>query len=71
MTIEYAKAYSNERIAHAQTRRRQRESVLGHRPTRNSTIHRVRAAVGNQLISIGERLSATSLPVPSTAERQA
>jgi hypothetical protein len=53
MTIEYAKAYSRERIAHAEMKRRQREALAGGpRPG-----HPIRNTVGRLLIAFGERLS--------------
>ena len=59
MTIEYAKAYSKERITHAQRQRLQREAVLGYKTTRDPSVRPIRTAVGNRLINIGERLAAT------------
>ncbi len=62
MNIDYAKAYGNERMAHAQIRRRQREAVLADRTARNVSRRRIRGAVGNVLILLGERLSGTHPP---------
>jgi hypothetical protein len=65
MTIDYAKAYSNERIAYAQMKRRQREAVLAYRATRSAAGRPIRTAIGEQLINIGEHLSKTPSPAPS------
>lgn len=64
MTIDYAKAYSNERITYAQMKRRQREAVLAYKATRSAAGRPIRTAIGEQLINIGEHLSKT--PSPST-----
>ncbi len=49
MTIDYAKAYSNERIAYAQMKRRQREAVLAYKATRSAAGRPIRTAIGEQL----------------------
>ncbi len=67
MTLEFAKAYGNERMAHAQMKRQQREAVLAHRTQRVvSGDHPIRVAIGNGLINIGEHLSKKPKPMPST-----
>ncbi len=68
MTIEYANAYSNERIAHAHAKRLQREAMLMHKASRDSWVRPIRTAVGTRLINIGERLSTVRPPVPSTVK---
>ena len=65
MTIDYAKAYSNERMVHAHMKRRQREAVLAYKATRSVAAHPIRSAIGEQLMSIGEHLSKTRPPEPS------
>ena len=65
MTIDYAKAYSNERMVHAHMKRCQREAVLANKATRSVAAHPIRTAIGKQLLSIGEHLSNTRPPEPS------
>ena len=63
MTIEVAKAHANERMAHAQKKRQEREAASIYRANRISSLdHRILAAVGNRLIHIGESLSRTTTP---------
>ena len=62
MTIDYAKAYSNEIIAHASMKRRQREALLTYKATRSLARRPIRTAIGDQLINIGEHLSNTPPP---------
>ena len=66
MTIDYAKAYSNERMVHANMKRRQREAVLAYKATRSGTAHPIRTTIGERFINIGEHLSNTRPQVPST-----
>lgn len=68
MNVDYARAYGNERIAHAQIKQRQREAVQLHKANRGSSVLPIRSAMGNWLIARGEWLSATRSPVPSTAK---
>ena len=63
MTIDYAKAYSNEAIAYATMKRRQREAVLAYKATRSAR-GPIRTAIGEQLINIGKHLSKTPSPTP-------
>lgn len=65
MTIDYAKAYSNERMVHAQMKRRRREAVLAYKATRSVSGHPIRTTIGEQLINIGEHLSNTRPQGPS------
>ena len=65
MTMDYAKAYSNEAIAYASMKRRQREAVLAYRATRSAAGRPIRTAIGEQLINIGNHLSKTPSPAPS------
>lgn len=64
MTIDYAKAYNNERMMHASLKRRQKEAVLAYKATRNVSAHPIRTTIGKQLMNIGERLSNTHPQVP-------
>jgi hypothetical protein len=65
MTIDYAKAYSNEAIAYACMKRRQREAVLAHKATKSAAGRPIRTAIGEQLVNIGEHPSKTPTPAPS------
>ncbi len=66
MTTEYAKAYRDERMAHADMKRRQRKAVSAFRAAKiASGDHSIRAAIGKRLVTLGERLSGTSAPLPS------
>ena len=65
MTIEYANAYSNERLAHARTKRHQRDAKLVYKSMRNVAQRRIRYAIGKQLINIGEHLSRRGLDARS------
>jgi hypothetical protein len=71
MTMDYAKAYSNEAIAYACMKRRQREAVLGYKATKNAAGRPIRTAIGEQLINIGEHLSKTPSPAPSAVTNMA
>ena len=64
MTIDYAKAYSNERMVHAHMKRRQREAVLAYKATRSVSAHPIRTTIGEQLMNIGQHLSNTRPQVP-------
>jgi len=66
MTIDYANAYSNERLEHAHMKRRQRKADIAHKATRSVSAHPVRTTIGEQLINIGQHLSNTRPQVPST-----
>ncbi len=67
MTTDYAEAYRIERMAHADTRRQEREAASKYRANRIASADRpVRTAMGNQLIRMGERLS--TAPAPLTSE---
>ena len=59
MTIDYAKAYSNERMVHAHMKRQQREAVRAYKTTRSGTAHPIRTTIGERFINIGEHLSNT------------
>jgi hypothetical protein len=65
MTIEYANAYSNERLAHARMKRHQRDAALAYKPMRNVAQRPIRYAIGSQLINIGEHLSKRGLEASS------
>ena len=66
MTTDYADAYRIERMAHADMRRREREAASKHRANRIASAgHPIRTAMGNQLIRMGQRLSAASAPLTS------
>ena len=66
MTTDYAKAYMNERLAHADMKRQLREAGLTYRASRiASADHPIRTAIGNLLINIGEHLSKTPAPLSS------
>lgn len=65
MTIDYARAYSNERMVHAHMKRRQREAVLAYKATRGAAAHPIRSAIGEQLVNFGKHLAKTSSPAPS------
>lgn len=67
MTIEYAKAYSNERITHAETKRLQREAMM-HEVAGDWLGGPIRTAVGTRLINMGEQLSANRPGAPSTVK---
>ena len=54
MTIDYAKAYTKERLAEAETKRLMQQAVLSQRASRG--IGSLRAGVGGWLIKVGERL---------------
>ncbi len=60
MTIDYAKAYSKERIAYAQMKRRQREAVLAYKATRSAAGRPIRTAIGEQLGPVWWRSEWTS-----------
>ncbi len=53
MTIDYAKAYSNERMVRAQMKRCQREAVLAYKATRSVSAQPIRTTIGERFINIG------------------
>ena len=68
MTIDYAKAYSNERMVHAHMKRRQREAVIAYKAARSFSAHPIRTTIGERLMNIGHHLSNTP-PQVSRATR--
>lgn len=66
MTIDYAKAYSAERIAYAQMKQRQREGLLAYKAARSDAGRSTRTAIGELLITIGEQLSKAPSQATST-----
>ena len=65
MTLEYAKAYSNERLAHAQLKRQQRQAARSTGRFPESRSHQIRSAVGERLITAGEWLAGRSSVRPA------
>jgi len=61
MSIEYARAYSNERLAHAEAKRYRRHAALAGRAFGQATRQPIRMAIGGLLISIGEQLSRSAV----------
>ena len=55
MTIDYARAYSKELLARADTRRLMRQAIQG-RKASHLISHSLRGRVGRRLIRLGERL---------------
>lgn len=65
MTIEYAKAYGVERLAHAHMKRQQHQAVLVNRARRIPTNHPIGRAVRNLLTYINKHPSKISSPAPA------
>lgn len=57
MNIDYAKAYSRERIARSEANHRRREVLAHGEAGRPDSAALLRNAVGHRLISLGERLA--------------
>ena len=55
MTIDYAMAYTKERLARADSKRLMRQAIHGQKVSRGASSS-LRAGVGRRLISVGEQL---------------
>ena len=68
MTIDYARAYAKERMAHANNKRLQREAIHTHKAM-STTGGRARARIGRQLVSIGRESFDSPSPGVFTRDR--
>lgn len=55
MTIDYARAYTKERLARADSRRLMRQAIHGQKANRGAS-GSLRAGMGRMLVSVGEQL---------------
>lgn len=65
MNVEYAKAYTKERMGRAEAKRQQRAAVMAYREARKTKPGpSLRNIVGGHFISLGHRLSGSNSPLP-------